>query len=280
MATTKTNTKALKALQEKIIKKKTDCSKDELTALGIDLSIPTQEFGNIILKKDFFGLWTISLKNDLHDLDGNPISENKKLIQIIKANYESGKKTIKFEELWNLNIWTPKSNLKIGNFTLDSFLTLTSSYTIELIDKNKSVDNLWADSVIEKEKVFEVIHKFNITNKDLAKMKELELNRLLEIHFKNFFSTVKKGGTSNKGLVDLILGDNKFGIELKLARELKKSDQADRAYGQADRYKEEFKSNFMLLIAGSLEEKGEKSVGDLLKKLQKQNILYYYIEAE
>lgn len=279
MATTKTNTKALKALQEKIIKQKTDCSKDELTALGIDLSVPTQEFGNIVLKKDFFGSWSISLKNDLNDLDGNPISENKKLMQIIKANYESGKKSIKFEDLWNLNIWTPKSNLKIGNFVLDSFLSLNSSYTIEIIDKNKSVDNLWVDNVIDKEKVFQVIHKFDINNKELSKMKELDLNKNLEIHFKGFFATVKKGGTSNKGLVDLILGDNKFGIELKLARELKKSDQADRAYGQADRYKEEFKNNFMLLIAGSLEEKSEKSVGDLLKKLQDKNILYYYIEA-
>lgn len=278
MATTTTNTKALKALQEKIIKRKIDCSKDELTSLCIDLSISNQEFGNVILKKDFLGLWSISLKNELHDLDGKPISENKKLIQIIKANFESGKKELKFQELWNLNIWTSKSELKIGNFRLYSFLT--SYYNIELIDKNRSVDNLWADSVIDKDKVFEVIHKFNVANNDLAKMKELELNKLLEVHFKNFFSTVKKGGTSNKGLVDIVLGDNKFGIELKLARELKKSDQADRAYGQADRYKEEFKSNFMLLIAGSLDEKGEKSVGDLLKKLQKQNIFYYYIEAE
>lgn len=121
MASKKVNSKVLKVLQEKIIKKKTDCSKDELTALGIDLSIPTQEFGNIILKKDFFGSWSISVKNELNDLDDNPILENKKLLQIIKANYESGKKSLQFEDLWNLNIWTTKSNLKIGILSLTLF---------------------------------------------------------------------------------------------------------------------------------------------------------------
>ncbi|MHB8261420.1 MAG: hypothetical protein ACYDCN_12020 [Bacteroidia bacterium] len=277
MATTKTNTKALKALQEKMISRKINCSKAELTLLGIDLSISPQVFGNILLEKDFLGLWSISLKNELHDLDGNPIAENKKLMQIIKANFESGKKQIKFEEMHRLNIWTSKTEHKIGNFRLNSFLI--SHYSIELIDTKKTVDNLWADAVIDKDKVFEVINKFDILKKDLEKMKELDLNKKLEEHFKNFFATVKKGGTSNKGLVDLVLGDNKFGIELKLARELKKSDQADRAYGQADRYKEEFKSNFMLLLAGSLDEKKEKSLQDLLRKLKDKNVLYYYIEA-
>ncbi len=172
-----------------------------------------------------------------------------------------------------------KKQFKNWNFILNSFFGLNSSYSIELIDKNKSVDNLWIDNVIDKEKVFQVLHKFDLNIKELSKMKELDLNKILETHFKGFFATVKKGGTSNKGLVDLILGDNKFGIELRLARELKKSDQADRAYGQADRYKEEFKNNFILLIAGSLEEKSEKSISDLLKKLQGKGILYYYIEA-
>ncbi len=277
MAKTKINTKALKGFQDKIIKRKTSVSKDELAAFGIDTSISAQEFGNILLKKDFLGLWEISLKNTLHDLDGNPISENKKLLQIVKAHFESNKKEIRFEELWNLNIWTPKSELKLGNFRLYSFLS--SYYNIELIDKSKTVDNLWIDSVIDKDKVFDTINKFHILKKDLEKMKEFDLNKKLEEHFKQYFATVKKNGTSNKGLVDLILGDNKFGIELKLGKELKKTDQSDRANGQAERYKEEFKNNFMLLIAGSVDEKKEKALQDLLKKLKDKNILYYYIEA-
>ncbi len=87
MAKTKINTKALKGFQDKIIKRKTSVSKEELAAFGIDSSISTQEFGNILLKKDFFGLWEISLKNDLNDLDGNPISENKKLFTNCKSSF-------------------------------------------------------------------------------------------------------------------------------------------------------------------------------------------------
>lgn len=278
MAKIKQNLKALKTFQEMIIKGKTNIKLDLLKNLEIDESISSQEFGNIILKKDFWGDWVISIKNELNDLDGNPISENKKLIQIIKAHYENGK-SIKFQEFWNLNIWTPKQTLNISNFRLDSFLSLNSSYTIELIDSNKNVDNLWIDKAINSDRIFEVINKFNVTKNELETMKELDLNKLLENHFKHYFALVKKGGTSNKGLIDLILGDSIYGIELKLARELKKSDQADRANGQIERYKEQFKNNFMMLITGTSEEKKDKSVQNLLKKLKDTKTAYYYLEA-
>lgn len=278
MAKTKQNLKALKTFQEMIISGKTSVKKDLLKSLEIDTSISPQEFGNIVLEKDFWGEWTLSIINDLNDLDGNPISENKKLVQIIKAHYENGK-NIKYQEFWNLNIWTPKQTLKIGNFRLNCFLSLNSSYTIELIDSNKNVDNLWIDKAINSDRIFQVINKFDVSKKELESMKELDLNKLLENHFKHYFATVKKGGTSNKGLIDLILGDNVYGIELKLARELKKTDQADRAKGQIERYKEEFRNNFMMLIAGTSEEKKEKSVQDLIKKLKETETSYYFIEA-
>lgn len=274
----KINDKALKGLQEVLLSGKITIPKDKLVSLGVDTTISKQEFKNIILEKDFLGFWNLSVKNNLHDLDGNPITENKKLLQIIKAHYENGK-ILKYQELYNLNIYTPKINFKIGNFVLDCFLSLNSSYTISLIDSSKNVDNLWIDKAINNDKILLVLNKFNISKSVLEKTKELDLNKMLEEHFKSFFATIKKGGTSNKGLIDLILGDNVYGIELKLARELKKSDQADRAKGQIDRYKEEFKSNFMMVIAGSSEEKKEKNVQDLIKKFKETNTSYYYIEA-
>jgi len=272
------NIKALKGLQDFLLSGKVTIPNDQLVSLGVDTTISRQEFRNIILDKDFLGFWNLSVKNSLNDLDGNPIAENKKLLQIIKAHYENGK-NLKYQELHNLNIWTPKINFKIGNFVLDCFLSLNSSYTIGLIDSNKNVDNLWIDRVIDNDKILFVINKFSISKNELEKLKELDLNKMLELHFKQYFATVKKGGTSNKGLIDLILGDNVFGIELKLARELKKSDQADRAKGQIDRYKEEFKSNFMMVIAGSPEEKKEKNVQDLIRKIKETNTSFYYLEA-
>lgn len=278
MAKSKQNLKALKTFQQMIISGKSQVKVDLLKSLEIDTTNSPQEFGNIMLKKDFFGDWVLSVINELNDLDGNPITENKKLLQIVKAHYENGK-SIKFQEFWNLNIWTPKQTILIGNFRLNSFLSLNSSYTIELIDSNKNVDNLWIDEAINIDRIFQVINLFDISQKILNSIKELELNKLLENHFKQYFATVKKGGSSNKGLIDLILGDNTFGIELKLARELRKTDQADRAKGQVDRYKEEFRNNFMILIAGAPEEKREKSVQDFINKLKESRTSFYFIEA-
>ncbi|MFZ5553538.1 MAG: hypothetical protein ACOZCO_10505 [Bacteroidota bacterium] len=275
----KENAKAVKHFQELLKLRKKLVKKDDLVNLGVDISISPQEFRNIVLKKDFFGDWGISVKNETHDLDGLPIAENKKLLQIIKAHYGNGKKELSNEELLNLNIIMSGSEFKIGNFRL-GLPFLSSKYYIELIDKNKNTDGLWIDSVIDKDKVLGIIHKFSLTKIALSKMKEMDLNKKLEEHFKNYFAVVKRGGSSNKGLVDLILGDNKFGIELKLARELKKPDQSDRARGQLERYKEEFKSNFMMVIAGTDEEKKEKSVQDLLKKIKETSTLHYYIVAQ
>lgn len=273
----KENLKLIKQLQDRLKSNKPNPSKEELISWGADISQSPQVFRNIILSKGFFGDWSLSIKNELHDLDDNLISDNKKLLQIVKIHYENNKREIKFEELLNLNIWTPKTHLKVGNFTLDSFLN--SKYIIEIIDKTKNVDGLWINSVITKDKVMDVFHKYSCTNKELTSMKEIDLNKKLEEHFKKYFAVVKKGGTSNKGLIDIILGDNTFGIELKLARELKKTDKADRARGQVDRYKEEFKNNFMFVVAGTEDEKKEKSIQDLIKKFKETNTLFYYITA-
>ena len=133
--------------------------------------------------------------------------------------------------------------------------------------------------MINTERILDVLKDFTINSKDLSKISELDLNKLLENHFKKYFENIKKGGTSDKGLIDLIVGDLKYGIELKLARELKKTTQADRALGQIDRYMEKFGANFMVVIAGNDDDKKEKSVQDLIKKIRSGKGTYYYLEA-
>jgi hypothetical protein len=105
------------------------------------------------------------------------------------------------------------------------------------------------------------------------------LNKLLEDHFKKYFESVRKGDTTNQGLIDLNIGNKKFVIELKLARELKKSHQSDRAIGQIERYMKEFTNNFMFVVAGNHEDKQEKYCQILKKKLDECGGFYYYIEA-
>jgi len=280
MATSKENLSAINFLQEQIKKERNLVLSEYLSKVNIDTSILSQRFRNIELRKDFFGNWTISVIDEYADLDGNPISKNKKLVSRLKALWENNQKEIKFKELIDMNIFTPAKELKVQNFKLTNYSLLvnTGYYNLSLIDKNKNIDGLWLDNMINTERILEVLKDFNIKSKELVKISELDLNKLLENHFKMYFENVKKGGTSDKGLIDLIIGDLIYGIELKLARELKKTSQADRALGQIDRYIEKFGSNFMVVISGTEDDKKEKSVQDLIKKIRNSKGNYYYLE--
>jgi len=281
MAKAKENLDAIKFFQDKIKKDEKSISTKELAKLNVDESQANHQFRNIQLKKDFFGDWSIKVIDELADLDGNTIAENKKLISRLKALWENDKKEVKFSELKDMNIYTSAASLKILNFKLtnNSFLISTGYYDISLIDKNKNIDGHWLDKIISTDKILDVLKDFNIESKDLSNISELDLNKLLETHFKKYFENIKKGGTSDKGLIDLIVGDMIYGIELKLARELKKTTQADRAIGQIDRYMEKFGEKFMVVIAGNEDDKKEKCVQELIKKIKASKGTYYYLEA-
>jgi hypothetical protein len=281
MTTTEENLKAVLFFQDKIKKDEKSISSKDLANLNIDTSQSIQQFRNILLKKEFFGDWSISVDNENNDLDGNAIGQNKKLIARLKALWENGKKEIKFSELIDMNIFISAKSLEVHNFKLTnhSFLISTGYYDITLIDKNKNIDGLWLDNMINTETILDVLKDFNIKSIELSKISELDLNKLLENHFKKYFENVKKGGASDKGIIDLIIGNFVYGIELKLARELKKTAQLDRALGQIDRYLEKFGVNFMVIIAGNADDKKEKSMQDLIKKIRNGRGTYYYLEA-
>lgn len=281
MAKAKENLTVINFFQDKIKKSERNISLKDLTKLSIDTSQATQHYRNITLKKDFLGDWFIKVTNDANDLDDNPIAQNKKLITRLKALWENGKKEIKVKELKEMNICTPATSIKIQNFKLtDNSLFLSAeSYDITLIDKNKNIDGLWLDNMVSTERILDVLKDFNITSKELSKISELDLNKLLETHFKKYFENIKKSGTSDKGLIDLIVGDMLYALELKLAKELKKTTQADRALGQIDRYMERFGANFMVIIAGDADTKKEKSVQDLIKKIRSSKGSFYYLES-
>jgi hypothetical protein len=279
----KENLKLVLKIQDYLKSGKTKPNENELIEFGVDVSKQSQMFRNIMLEKNFWGKWVLNIIDPLKDLDGKLISENNKLLQRLKALYENGIKEINLNDFMELNIITPATELKIGNFKLEAtslMYVYPQSYHIMISDKNRNIDGLWLDSVITSEKVLEVLHKFDIAYVDLIKLTEVQLNKLIEEHFKKYFENVKKSGTSNKGLIDLLIGSNQnYAIELKLARELKKSSVSQRAIGQIDLYMEQFNHNFMVIIAGSAEEKREKYIQDLIKKVKKTKGLTYYMEA-
>ncbi len=272
----KENLKAISKLQSLVKEGKKTIEKDELIKLGIDISNDKLKLRNIEIKKDLFGMWSLSIIDKKADLDGNMISENNKLLKRIQNLYESGETTISFTDLISeFNIYTSATDLNIGNFNLNSLLRL-SVYDISLIDKNKNISGKWIDKSVDNKKVKEVLLKFNFTSK-MLKLSEVQLNKELETHFKQYFETVKKGDSTNQGLVDLNIGNGQYVIELKLSREAKKSDQADRAVGQVERYKEHFSDKFMLVIFGEESDRSEKCINLISKKVKDSRGIYQYI---
>jgi hypothetical protein len=279
----KENLKVIKALQNLLL---TDHKVDEkaLQLIGIDTSLKSQEFRNLRVKNDFWSGITVEPIDNLKDLDGNLICENKKLITRVKNLFENGVKKIKTKELADLNIWNPAKDIVIGNLRLKNqsdFLVSLDYYFIEIVDSKKNIDGLWTDNVITTDRILDILKKYTLSAKKLASMNELDLNKELEVLFKQYFETVKKGGRSNQGDIDLIIGSNQnYGIELKLAREISKAAASQKAIGQIEQYTKQFKGNFMLIVAGKTSEKNEKSVADVVKKAKSCQCTYYYIDAD
>ncbi|GAB4258199.1 MAG: hypothetical protein Kow0079_15440 [Vicingaceae bacterium] len=254
-----------------------------MKSINIDTSLKNQEFRNIRISKDFWNGIKVSLIDNMKDLDVNLISENKKLIQSVKNLYENGINKINIKDLLNLKIWNPPNEIILGNLRLKNnsdFLISYDYYKIELIDNKKNIDGLWLDSAITTKSVLDVLHKFDFSEKQYETITEIKLYKELEIHFKKYFETVKKGGRSNQGDIDLILGsEHNYGIELKLAKSVKNIKKAQEAIGQIEMYTRQFKDNFMLIIAGLPSEKNEKANSELVKKAKDCLSNYYYLEA-
>lgn len=279
---TKENTKLVKDLQALLLSNR-KVDEKALQSINIDTTLKTQEYRNVKITNDFWNGLTVSVIDNLKDLDGNPISENKKLILRVKNLFENGTNKIKVKELSDLNIWNPAKEIVLGNLRLKNFSDFLISYDyyeIQVIDNKKNIDGLWLDSVITTDRILDVMHKFDFTERQYSRLTEVELNKELELHFKKYFETVKKGGRSNQGDIDLILGSgHNYGIELKLAKAVKNIKKAQEAMGQIEMYTRQFKGNFMLIIAGLSSEKSEKAISELVRKAKDCKSNYYYLEA-
>lgn len=278
----KENVKQIKALQNALFNSKID--EKLLASLGIEPRIKQQEFRNIKITYDSWNGLNVSIIDNQKDLDGLPINENKKLITRVKNLLENGTKKINISDLNELNIWKPSKEITLGNIKLKNnsdFLFTYDYYDIKLIDENKNIDGLWLDNKINTNTILDVLKHYHITSRKLANMSELDLNKELENLFKLHFETVKKGGRSNQGDIDLIIGSNhNYGIELKLARELLKASNFQKAIGQIEMYTRQFKGNFMLIVVGKTLEKNDKSISEVVRKAKDCNCTYYYIDAD
>ena len=193
---------------------------------------------------------------------------------------EAGKRQILFSEVYACDIITKTSEIKIGNILLSNYLGFSKAYDITLIDKEKNIDNKWLDNSVTMNRIIDVLLKFNY-NDQLLQLAEVPLNKEIEKHFKEHFESVKKSDVSNKGLIDLSIGNdkNKVAIELKLSRKLKLANESQKCRGQIEDYKNQFGSNLILVIAGEKKDRQEKYLQECIKKAEGLGIKYFFIES-
>ena len=274
---TKENVKGIKALQERLIQNKKEIKKAELDTLGFDTSLKKFEVRNIKLEKDiFFDTYYLSVIDKNKDLDGNLISENKSLLHRIHVLWEGGKKEFPFTELHALNILPLANEIKIGNILLSNYLGIDKSYDISLINKEKNIDNKWLDSSVTMTRVLDALMNFQY-DKKMVELAEVPLNKVLETYFKEHFESVKKSDTSNKGLIDLAIGNgaNKIAIELKLSKKLKQANDSQKCRGQIEDYHKQFGKNLILVVAGLKNEMDDKYVSAATDKATSLGIKFY-----
>ena len=264
-----------------------------LTKFGLDPNLTELKVGkNLIItkksqisKKLSFMLGDeITILDTLNDIDGNPIQTNQKLISRLHKIWSANKKTISFNEVMDLGIFTPNKKIKVGNNiilkniynNLPFPFTSEESYEITIENSQKDIEGKWLDEYVTTKNVKDALLNFKY-NKKMLELKEVPLNKVLEIYLKDFFVTVKKSGLSSKGEHDLIIGDT-VAIELKLSREIKESGSHFTAKGQIDTYSEHFKSNLLVVVAGIKSEQQEFYVQKVIEKAKKVHADWMFLE--
>lgn len=255
--------------------------KSTAESLGLDITKEIIEIGNFRIKKQkIFGGFGVEIIDKSMDLDGKPYIDNIKAINHIHTLYNQGIDTIHSNDLHQFNINTSIGEIEFGNVVL-SQLGISQKYFIDLVDKEKTIDNKIKDEFIDYKKVMNVLKEYNITKRKLINRTEVDINKELETHFRKYFYNAHKSSGNLRGLFDLELGNLNFVIEIKLSSSLKKSNEKDRASGQVKRYLQEFKKkNFLMLVIGEKADKSEKNIINLEKEIINDfKCYYFFLEA-
>ena len=237
---------------------------------------------NLFFTRDFLGNYSCNLKDSSDDVFGSPIKENSKLIAKVLKLWSADKRKITVEELMEVGIFTNESSFKVGeNIMLSSFLGFKNYFSIDVDNDEKDLEGKWIDEYVTVDKVRDALIKFDYNKKRLT-LKEVPLNKELEIYLKEHFCTVKKSGMSAQGEHDLIIGSGKHtvAIELKLSREIKDSGKHHTAIGQIDTYSKAFNSNLLVVVAGIRSEQQEFYVKKVIEKAKEVRAKWMFLEPD
>jgi len=228
--------------------------------------------------------------NNQNDLNNVPYSENTKLIKFLQHSYEQDNQ-IKESELKIFSFDTEIQKLKIENISLSKSLNIgfdifdEDYYTVDVINKNKTIRNKFNDKQATKKKVLEVLRDYKLSKSKYNKKTTSEelVNKELVVHFLSYFENVKKGQRSGKTKTewDMIIGDGNnpsFVFELKLAKKFIVGQSHFTAKSQVENYRKDFNCPFILLIIGNAEQEKEEKIKWINKEMKnsKHDILFYY----
>jgi hypothetical protein len=281
MAKKNATSSQLKYLQDTWKEGYSSIKKSSLEKQGFDTKPDKIELGNFRLVKGFlFGDFDLVLIDKSKDLDNNPIGENKSAKAYLQALLRQGITEIHSKELLQFNLNTKVGKMIFENITIYQ-IGISDRYRIDLVDKERGIENKIKGENIDFKKVLHVIEKYKLSKKKLAEKTEVQLNKELEDHFRDHFESAQRSSGNLRGAFDLELGKMHFVIELKLAASLKKTGERDRASGQAKRYLQEFKkTNFLMLVIGEKSDKADKNVISLEHEIKNDYKCYFhFLEA-
>lgn len=277
----------LKFLQDTWHEGYSGVKKSSLEKQGFDVQQDVIKIGNFKLTKGFlFGDYDIELIDKNRDLNNDLIQENKQAKSYLQALIRQGITEVSSKELKEFNLNTRINQMVFENISVNRVYSIpvisTENFTIELLDKERGIENKIKGEKIDFKKVLNVLEAYKISKKELADKNEPQINKDLEAHFRTHFERVQRSSGNIKGAFDLELGKMNFVIEIKLASSLiKKAGERDRASGQAKRYLQDFKNtNFLMLVIGENSERAEQRVLSLEDEIKNDYKCYFhFLEA-
>ena len=276
-AQTKQTVKAINQLNKHMLSGKNKTKLSDLIKMGIVVPGKLFYVNNIELDKDVFSdIYFLTVIDGLKDLHGVLIADNIKLQNRILSIIHTGKNKISKKELLDFGIISSGAIIDILNMRLTSLLGLTKSYEIQIMDKNKTAEGQWLNSTVTMKKVVDNLLDFPYSKTHL-KLNEVGLNKDIETFLKTRFESVSRSTTTNKGLLDLTIGTESktIAIEIKLAKQLTTSGKSDACRGQLERYKEQFGSSLLFLVAGKSSDMNNKFVEMCFKAAESKKIKAY-----
>lgn len=135
--------------------------------------------------------------------------------------------------------------------------------------------------------VSRLLNQLQHTIKWNDQMTESDIEQLIAIALKKYFPAVQRQflisrEKNKRERIDIDLGNGQFGIEVKLAKWLSKTNERNRLLGQIDLYqtRQYHQQNLVVIIAGNPQKQEDFALQEIKAILEKKGVTYFYLCLE